>query len=35
MRCREISHGMQGVLREICFGIDSPLKEFTLEYGVF
>ncbi|HUY31322.1 MAG TPA: nucleotidyltransferase domain-containing protein [Pirellulales bacterium] len=35
MHCREISHDIQGVLREVCFGIDSPLKEFTLEYGVF
>ncbi len=33
--CQEISHSLQKTLKEICFTIDSPLKEFTFEYGLF
>lgn len=33
--CREISHRLQLTLRKMCFEIESPLREFTFEYGVF
>jgi predicted nucleotidyltransferase len=35
MKCREISHLLQKTLNKVCFEIDSPLREFTFEYGVF
>ena len=35
MKCREISHRLQRTLNRVCFEIDSPLREFTFEYGVF
>lgn len=35
MQCREISHSLQKTLNKVCFGIDSPLRDFTFEYGVF
>ena len=33
--CREISHRLQATLKKVCFEMDSPLREFTYEYGVF
>lgn len=35
LKCREISHALQAVLKRICFEVDSPLRAFTFEYGVF
>ena len=35
LACREISHKLQKVLRRVCFEAESPLREFTCEYGVF
>ncbi len=35
LKCREISHKLQATLRQVCFEINSPLREFTCEYGVF
>ncbi|MAX38821.1 MULTISPECIES: nucleotidyltransferase domain-containing protein [Gimesia] len=35
LKCREISHRLQATLRSMCFEIDTPLREFTCEYGVF
>lgn len=35
LECREISHGLQAVLKRICFDEPSPLRDFTCEYGVF
>lgn len=35
LRCREISHRLQATLKSVCFEIDSPLREFTCEDGVF
>jgi len=35
LHCREISHRLQATLKRICFEIDTPLREFTFEYGVF
>ncbi|MHB8860913.1 MAG: nucleotidyltransferase domain-containing protein [Pirellulaceae bacterium] len=35
LECREISHEWQRVLRDIFFEANSPLREFTFEYGVF
>ncbi|MGE0755716.1 MAG: nucleotidyltransferase domain-containing protein [Pirellulaceae bacterium] len=35
LKCRGISHKLQAVLKSVCFEIDSPLREFTYEYGVF
>ena len=35
LRLRNISHRLQGVLRKVCFQEDTPLREFTYEYGVF
>ncbi len=35
LECRQISHDLQSVLREICFEEESPLRDFTIEYGVF
>ncbi|WP_298862921.1 nucleotidyltransferase domain-containing protein [uncultured Gimesia sp.] len=35
LACREISHQLQIVLQNICFKEESPLREFTCEYGVF
>lgn len=35
LRCRALSHKIQAILRSIFFEIESPLREFTFEYGVF
>ena len=35
LNCRDISHKLQATLKKVCFEIDSPLREFTYEYGVF
>jgi predicted nucleotidyltransferase len=35
LKCREISHQLQAVLRKVCFEDASPLREFICEYGVF
>ena len=35
LECREISHRLQSTLRKVCFEMESPLREFTCEYGVF
>lgn len=35
LECREVSHGLQAVLKQICFEDQSPLRDFTCEYGVF
>lgn len=35
LHCREISHRFQNTLRKICFEIDTPLRQFTCDYGVF
>lgn len=35
LRCRALSHEIQAILRRVFFEIDSPLREFTFEYGVF
>ena len=35
LECREVSHRLQGILKSVCFEQDSPLREFTCEYGVF
>ena len=35
LTCRAVSHDLQAVLKRICFEVDSPLKQFMLEYGVF
>lgn len=35
LRCRALSHKIQAILRRIFFEIESPLREFTFEYGVF
>jgi hypothetical protein len=35
LECREISHRLQATLKKVCFETDSPLREFTCEYGVF
>jgi len=35
LKCREISHRLQATLKKMCFEIDSPLREFTSEYGLF
>lgn len=35
LKCREVSHRLQATLKKVCFEIDSPLREFTCEYGVF
>ena len=35
LECREISHRLQGVFNKICFEEESPLRDFTKEYGVF
>lgn len=32
---RAISHSMQRTLNRICFELESPLQQFTFEYGVF
>jgi hypothetical protein len=32
---REISHRLQLTLKKVCFETDSPLREFTCEYGIF
>lgn len=33
--CRDISHRLQATLKRVCFEIETPLREFTCEYGVF
>ncbi len=35
LECRELSHELQAKLKRVCFELDSPLREFTVEYGVF
>jgi predicted nucleotidyltransferase len=35
LECRDISHQLHATLRKVCFEIDSPLRQFTMEYGVF
>lgn len=35
LACREISHRLQATLRRVCCEFDTPLREFTFEYGVF
>ena len=35
LECRDISHRLQLTLRKVCFEMESPLREFTCEYGVF
>ncbi len=35
LECREISHSLQATFKKVCFGLDSQLREFTCEYGVF
>lgn len=35
LACRQLSHDLQGVLKGVFFEIDSPLRNFTFEYGVF
>jgi len=35
LECRDISHRLQSALKKVCFELDSPLREFTCEYGVF
>lgn len=35
LECREISHRLQSTLKKMCFETESPLREFTCEYGVF
>ena len=35
LKCRDISHRFQDVLRKICFEEESLLREFACEYGVF
>lgn len=35
MKCREISHRLQDVLTKVFLHAESPLREFTCEYGVF
>jgi predicted nucleotidyltransferase len=35
LECREISHELQRVLRYVCLEAESPLRDFTCEYGVF
>lgn len=35
LECRDISHRLQSTLKKVCFEIDSPLREFIKEYGVF
>jgi len=35
LRCRALSHKIQTVLRRVFFETESPLREFTFEYGVF
>lgn len=33
--CRELSHELQAKLKRVCLELDSPLREFATEYGVF
>ena len=35
LRCREISQRLNATLQRMFFEIDTPLREFTYEYGVF
>jgi len=35
LRCREISQRLHATLQRMFFEIDTPLREFTCEYGVF
>ena len=35
MECRDVSHKLQKVLKQICFEDQSPLRDFMCEYGVF
>jgi len=35
LECRALSHHLQRILRHVCFEVDSALREFTVEYGVF
>jgi hypothetical protein len=35
LQCREISHQLQATLKSVFFEADTPLREFTAEYGVF
>jgi hypothetical protein len=35
LHCREVSHRFDTTLRKICFEVDTPLREFTCEYGLF
>lgn len=35
LECRQISHELQSILKRICVEDDSPLRDFTWEYGVF
>jgi predicted nucleotidyltransferase len=35
LKCRDMSHQLQAILRHVCFEVASPLRDFMLEYGVF
>jgi predicted nucleotidyltransferase len=35
LQCRENSHRLNRLFRRICFEIESPLRDFMIEYGVF
>lgn len=35
LRCRKISHSLQATLQRLCFAFDTPLRQFTCEYGLF
>jgi hypothetical protein len=35
LHCREVSHRFDTTLRKICFEVDTPLREFTCEFGLF
>ncbi len=35
LTCRELSHEIQALLKKVFFVDETPLREFTLEYGVF
>jgi predicted nucleotidyltransferase len=35
LECRAISHELQLTLKQVCFELPSPLRDFTSEYGVF
>ncbi|MDB5300418.1 MAG: hypothetical protein JWO87_2081, partial [Phycisphaerales bacterium] len=35
LKCRDMSHQLQTILKHVCFEVASPLRDFMLEYGVF